>query len=63
MAGNGTVYREGSVDDMIRALGALADEEQRRTLGNAGRAKMVRSFSWVSIARSIADDYAAALAT
>jgi len=63
VAGNGTVYREGSVDDMIRALGALADEEQRRTLGNAGRAKMVRSFSWVSIARSIADDYAAALAT
>lgn len=60
IAGNGLTYADNSVEDLIRALEQLASRQQREALGQHGRAKMVRGFSWTSIGRSIAADYVAA---
>jgi glycosyltransferase involved in cell wall biosynthesis len=57
VAGNGRVYRENSVEDLVSALASLASASERGTLGAAGRAKMIRRFSWDAIAQSIESDY------
>ncbi len=61
VTGNGAVYEENDVDDLARALLDLASPERRKTLGAAGRAKMVDGFSWALIARAIEADYEAAM--
>lgn len=58
VVGNGRVYKENSVEDLARVLSSLSDAGERRKLGAAGRTKMVESFSWAAIARSIEADFA-----
>jgi glycosyltransferase involved in cell wall biosynthesis len=60
VAGNGRVYRENSVEDLARVLSELADPGERAILGAAGRAKVLRSFSWDAIAKSLEADFVAA---
>ncbi|MBK7250109.1 MAG: glycosyltransferase family 4 protein [Gammaproteobacteria bacterium] len=62
IAGNGRVYRENSVEDLMRVLASLSSSVDRRTLGTLGRQKMERGYSWSNIARSIVSDYVAASA-
>jgi glycosyltransferase involved in cell wall biosynthesis len=57
VAGNGEVYRENDVEDLACALVRLSDGSRRNQLGAYGREKMLRSFSWSTIAASIASDY------
>lgn len=62
VTGNGTVYQEDSAEDLARTLLRFQSQADRKQMGAAGRAKMIKGFSWTSIARSIAADYAASLA-
>jgi glycosyltransferase involved in cell wall biosynthesis len=59
IAGNGAAYSEGDSEDLARVLAALSSPNERRALGERGRAKMVSDFSWKAIAESVAADYAA----
>ncbi|UPU37638.1 glycosyltransferase family 4 protein [Geomonas paludis] len=54
--GNGVMYRLNDVDDMVRVLLSLKQEEVRKRLGAVGAEKMRSSFSWESIARRRLDD-------
>lgn len=55
--GNGLVFREGSQEDLARTIAILDDEETRRRLGEHGRRKMMKRFSWTRIARERLRDY------
>jgi glycosyltransferase involved in cell wall biosynthesis len=55
--GNGRFYSENHADDLVRVLMSLGSQAERHRLGNAGRAKMEREYSWDSIARKIVFDY------
>lgn len=59
--GNGRVYRENDVDDLVRVLGELADADLRAQLGAAGAAKMVERFNWRTIAVNRLTDFQVAL--
>jgi glycosyltransferase involved in cell wall biosynthesis len=61
VAGNGVVYREDDLDSMCLEVERLSQAALRRQLGATGRDKMVTRYSWASIARSIASDYATSL--
>jgi glycosyltransferase involved in cell wall biosynthesis len=57
--GNGDVFEEGSLEDLVAVLERMADAEKRRALGQAGRRKMVAKFSWLGVARSMEADFMA----
>lgn len=58
--GNGRSYVENDVRDLADTLEQLAAQPLRENLGAHGRSKMVKKFSWTSIAASIVADYEAA---
>jgi glycosyltransferase involved in cell wall biosynthesis len=60
VTGNGTTYREPSVDSLSEALSSLSDGELRRAYGTTGRRKMLEGFSWARYARAVEADYQAA---
>jgi len=60
--GNGITYRLNDVDDLIRALLTLRDPAVRRKLGEVGARRMVKEFSWISLAQRRLKDFEAALA-
>jgi glycosyltransferase involved in cell wall biosynthesis len=59
--GNGLLYRENDVEDLAKTLLTLEDPARRQALGAAGRRRMVNSFSWLRYARSVEQDFIAAL--
>lgn len=61
IAGNGLTYLLNDSDDLLRALLELQDPAKRRDMGRLGAQKMVRDFSWESVARRRLRDYEAAL--
>lgn len=60
--GNGEVYRENDLEDLVRVLVQLADPERRALLGAVGAAKMVERFNWRTIATNRLRDFEQALA-
>jgi glycosyltransferase involved in cell wall biosynthesis len=60
VTGNGRTYREDDSDDLQRVLLSLSRDTDRKMLGASGRQKMIATFSWRSIARTLVADYAAA---
>ena len=59
--GNGISYRLNDLADMVQALLALQTPETRRRMGLCGAQKIVRDFSWESVAKQRLRDYEAAL--
>lgn len=59
--GNGLFYQEDSAEDLAAKLLDLADPAVREKLGQAGRQKMVETFSWRRNALLRLQDYEAAL--
>lgn len=59
--GNGKMYEEDSVVSLVGALRLLANPDERRTYGAAGRRKMVDGLSWRRFARAIEADFIAAI--
>jgi len=59
--GNGLKYRLNDLDDLVRALLELKDQEKRRQLGSLGAAKVAAEFSWDAIARRRLRDYEASV--
>jgi glycosyltransferase involved in cell wall biosynthesis len=58
--GNGRVFEENSVEDLIGVLGSFASKAVRLQYGLAGTAKMANKYSWLSVARAYEFDYLAA---
>ena len=61
VVGNGRTYAENDAVDLVRALDSLSECEVRKSLGDAGRAKMLARFSWRRVAETVASDYADAV--
>jgi glycosyltransferase involved in cell wall biosynthesis len=59
--GNGEVYSEGEVRELVRVLRNLDSKDVRCKYGEKGRQKMVDKYSWVEIAKDRLMDYAQAL--
>jgi glycosyltransferase involved in cell wall biosynthesis len=59
--GNGLVYHMNDLEDLISKLLELRSPETRRRLGTYGAEKMVRDFSWESVACKRLNDYRDAL--
>lgn len=59
--GNGLVYKMNDLDDLVDTLLSLRDLAERRRLGSFGAEKMLRDFSWESVAKRRIQDYEAAL--
>jgi glycosyltransferase involved in cell wall biosynthesis len=57
VTGNGMMYEENSVGNLMDVLRLLASAEVRRSYGAAGRRKMLEGFSWTRFARSIESDF------
>jgi glycosyltransferase involved in cell wall biosynthesis len=56
--GNGLTYQLGDVDDLAKQIVKLYDDEPMRiSLGEAGRRKMNKLYSWDTIAQEREDDY------
>lgn len=61
VAGNGKVYKDGDVDDLSNVLSSLANKNERLDSGANGRRKMLKYYSWESIASNLINDYILAL--
>ena len=59
--GNGLLYEENNVEDMIRNISQLEDADVRKKMGIIGVKNMREHFSWARIARDYVRDYEAAL--
>lgn len=59
--GNGEVYSEGELRDLVRVLRSLNSEDVRRKYGEKGRQKMVEKYSWVRIAKDMLMEYESVL--
>jgi glycosyltransferase involved in cell wall biosynthesis len=59
--GNGLYYRLNDLADLIQILQRLHDPVLRRTLGSCGAQKIVRDFSWASVAERRIRGYEIAL--
>ena len=59
--GNGLMYQENDVEDLIRVLDSLRDAAMRQKLGAEGRRKMMQGFSWPAFAKTVEADFYAAL--
>jgi glycosyltransferase involved in cell wall biosynthesis len=60
--GNGLTYHQGDVSSLAATLLRLRNAELRKSLGEFGAAKIVRDFSWTTIAQRRLRDYEEALA-
>ena len=59
--GNGLTYRLNDLDDLMRTLLMLRDPQVRAQMGSIGSQKVVRKFSWESVARLRLLDYEAVI--
>jgi glycosyltransferase involved in cell wall biosynthesis len=59
--GNGLVYKMNDLDNLVDTLLSLRDSAERHRLGSFGAEKMLRDFSWESVAKRRINDYEAAL--
>ena len=59
--GNGLVYHQNDLDDLISKLLELQSPERRKQLGERGAEKMLQDFSWDSVARRRLAHYSEAL--
>jgi glycosyltransferase involved in cell wall biosynthesis len=59
--GNGRIFKNGDVSDLVKLLMELRDPGIRRRLGSLGAQRMAGEFSWESIARRRLNDYEIAL--
>jgi glycosyltransferase involved in cell wall biosynthesis len=59
--GNGLVYHQNDLDDLISKLLELQSPERRKQLGERGAEKMLQDFSWDSVARKRLAHYSEAL--
>lgn len=59
--GNGLVYKMNELDDLVDTLLSLRYSAERHRLGSLGAEKMLRDFSWESVAKRRIQDYEAAL--
>lgn len=59
--GNGLTYKENDPKDLIGALQSLRDNDKRKQLGSFGAKKILREYSWLSIAERRLKDYERAL--
>jgi glycosyltransferase involved in cell wall biosynthesis len=55
--GSGKVYKEGSVEELISVLRSLFPQEIRSKLGEFGRDKMVKKYSWLRVAEKLLQEY------
>lgn len=55
--GNGLVYQEGNMKDLITIIYSLMDKSKREKFGVVGREKMLHNYSWINIAKNIEKDY------
>jgi glycosyltransferase involved in cell wall biosynthesis len=62
VAGNGKMYEENDAADLAAVIESFAPAAERQAYGAAGRRKMVEGFSWNAFARTVAADFATALA-
>lgn len=60
--GNGKMYRENDVGDLVKCLLGLRDEGIRHQLGANGAKKISSGYSWALVAKRRLEDYEAALA-
>jgi len=58
---NGRTYVENDVESLVGVLSSLASPEERRSLGAAGRQKMLDGFNWARYASAVEADYTEAL--
>jgi glycosyltransferase involved in cell wall biosynthesis len=61
LEGNGLAYKLNDLEDLVRVLLELRNPQSRERMGSLGASKMMRDFSWESIARRRLNDYEAAL--
>ena len=61
--GNGLVYKINDLDDLVNKLLSLRDLAERHRLGSIGAEKMLRDFSWESVAKRRIQDYESALSS
>ena len=59
--GNGRTYRKNDVSSLVEVLSSLRDPAERERLGKFGASKMMRQFSWLSIAKARLSVYEQAL--
>ena len=59
--GNGKMYEEDNVGDLIAVLTSFASPDERRAYGAVGRRKILDGFSWNSLAQTMETDFAASL--
>jgi glycosyltransferase involved in cell wall biosynthesis len=62
VSGNGKVYEENDAADLAKVIRSFTAADERQAYGAAGRRKMLDGFSWNSFARTVQQDFAAALA-
>lgn len=55
--GNGLTYRLNDLDDLVAVLQSLQNSERRKKLGDFGASKMLREFSWQSLALRRLNDF------
>ncbi|MBI3584677.1 MAG: glycosyltransferase family 4 protein [Nitrospinae bacterium] len=55
--GNGITYRLNDVNDLVRVLKSLVNNEMRNRLGQSGAKRMASEFSWSSLAKRRLRDY------
>ncbi|MEQ9552807.1 MAG: glycosyltransferase family 4 protein [Coleofasciculus sp. G3-WIS-01] len=61
--GNGLVYKMNDLDDLVRVLLHLHNFKERKQLGSFGSEKMLKEFSWYSVAKRRLKEYEAALSS
>ena len=61
VTGNGKMYRENDVNDLMAVLMSLSNADERRAYGTVGRLKIVEGFSWNSFARTVEADFVASV--
>jgi glycosyltransferase involved in cell wall biosynthesis len=55
--GNGYVYEEGSIDDLVKKLLYFSDKVLRDNMGRNGSHKMRENYSWINVATNIEKYY------
>jgi glycosyltransferase involved in cell wall biosynthesis len=61
VAGNGRTYKENDKQSLVEVLTDFADPVARQASGAIGRQRMLAGFNWSGFARTVEDDFRAAL--
>lgn len=61
IGGNGAFYEQNDVVDLSNVLNCLGSERLRHEMGQIGRVKMLRNYSWRHIAEEYLNEYSCAL--